>query len=169
MDFGIRAELPGDAAAVRALLTASFGGEDEARLVEELRSGGHVAVALVACSADAIVGYVLFSDLGAEIDGQVVSAVALAPLAVRSDYRKKGVGARLVDMGLQQCRIAGRKLAVVQGDPAYYARFAFSTAAAQGLSCPFSGAYLQALELRPFDPRMGSGKLTYAPPFGRFS
>lgn len=167
--ISIRTESEADQEAVHALLVAAFGGRDEASLVDDLRAGGDVVVALVACRGAEVVGHVLFSALSARIGGRRVPSVALAPLAVREQDRRHGIGARLVEEGLKRCRDAGYDLAVVLGDPAYYARFGFSCEAATRLTSVFSCPHLQALELRTGTLGDGHGTLVYAEPFGRFT
>ena len=112
--------------AIRALLTAAFGADVEADLADELRAEGYVVTALVASDASGVAGYVLFSDLAVEIEGRDIAGVVLAPLAVREDQRRQGLGARLVATGLDLCRKSGKHLVIVLGDPAYYEKFGFS-------------------------------------------
>lgn len=70
----IRDEQPADADAVRAVVTAAFGGPDEARLVDTLRHRPGV-FSFVATEDDAVVGHILFSP----VRGDMPSA---APLGV---------------------------------------------------------------------------------------
>ena len=123
---------------------------------------------LAAHDADGVASYVLFFRLKAQIDGREVAAAGLAPLAVREDCRRLGIGASLVSAGLAECRAGQAAFAVVQGDPGYYGRFGFSVAAAAGLRSAFSGPYLQALELLPGGLGSGAGELIYPAAFDRF-
>ena len=123
----------------RLLLTA-FSTPDEARLVERLREDGDAVLSLVAVEADAVVGHVLFSRLRAP-----AAALALAPLAVRADRRRRGIGARLVEAGLDRARREGWRAVVVLGDPAYYSRFGFRPEAVRGMASPYAGPALMGL------------------------
>jgi putative acetyltransferase len=128
----IRPERPGDAAAVRRLLEATFPTAAEADLVDRLRAGGKAAVALVAEDAGEIVGHIVFSPVTFE-PPVAVTAFGLAPMAVLPDHWKHGVGRRLVQNGLAECHARGACLVVVVGEPDYYRRFGFERASRHGL------------------------------------
>jgi hypothetical protein len=70
----VRNEQLEDRAAIRDVLIAAFPRQDEADLVDRLRSDGDSELSLVAIEADAIVGHILFSKLNAPL-----RALALAP------------------------------------------------------------------------------------------
>src|SRR5262249_9351273 len=78
-----------------------------------------------------------------------VEAAALAPLSVRPEHQKKGVGSALIQAGITACNARGLAGIVVLGHPKLYRRFGFSAAAARSLRAPFSGDAFMALELRP--------------------
>jgi len=61
----------------------------------------------------------------------------------------RGVGSRLVRGGLQRLAEAGCQVATLLGDPAYYARFGFSSDLAGRIEAPHRvrGAGFQAIEL----------------------
>ena len=140
----IRPETADDREAVRQLLLATFPTSDEARLVARLRGDGDAVLSLVAVEAEAVVGHVLFSRLLAP-----AAALALAPLAVRADRRRRGIGARLVEAGLDRARREGWRAVVVLGDPAYYRRFGFRPEAVRGMASPYAGPALMGLALAP--------------------
>ena len=60
MNCKIRAEKPGDVPGVREVNRLAFGRENEARLVDNLRSGTHARISLVASREDRIIGYIMF-------------------------------------------------------------------------------------------------------------
>jgi putative acetyltransferase len=143
----IRYARPGDHALIAAVVTAAFGGADEARLIEQLRADGDAMFELVAVEAGDVVGHVLFSRLWADREDLYA---ALAPLAVRPDRQRQGVGGQLVRAALETASEFGAVGVLVLGDPAYYGRFGFSPEAATRVDCPYSGlAALQALALQP--------------------
>ena len=76
----LRAEKTGDVDAVRQVNRQAFGQDAEGRLVDRLRDEGYARVSLVAEVDGRIVGHILFSDLPVVTDGQVIPAVALAPI-----------------------------------------------------------------------------------------
>jgi putative acetyltransferase len=143
----IKAEGAAHRDAIAALHRAAFGGDFEAGLVQRLHDDGLVAVSLVALEGADVIGHILFSTLDVEVDGRGVKAVALAPLAVRPDHQRQGIGARLIDAGIAQLRAQDWAAVIVLGHPAYYARFGFSAALARKLRSPYAGAAFMALEL----------------------
>lgn len=165
----IRPANEADDAEIQALLIEAFEGDGEAALVEGLRADDGVAAELVALNGGRVVGYVMFCDLHLEIAGAKVPAAGLAPLAVRDDCRRRGIGHALVLDGLARCAQAQRDVVIVLGDPAYYGRFGFSARMAQGLASVYAGPALQALELRPGALGQGVGRLTYPRAFDALS
>jgi putative acetyltransferase len=117
----------------------AFGQESEARLVENLRKSCsfNAQLSLVAIKEGRVVGHILFSPITIKTERGAVPAVALAPMAVRPEFQKQGIGSKLVREGLEQCRKLGHKVVVVVGHPNYYPRFGFASARAKGLEAPF--------------------------------
>ncbi|WP_114287100.1 GNAT family N-acetyltransferase [Candidatus Halocynthiibacter alkanivorans] len=157
----IRAERAGDQQAVHRLTEDAFGQPDEARLIGMLRADGDVALSLVAEEGGVLLGHVLFSPMAAP-----VRVLGLAPLSVAPHCQKQGIGALLVRKGLELARDTGWQAVFVLGDPGYYARFGFTSKAAEGFENPFAGPHFMALELHqgalstPF-------AVGYAPAFAR--
>jgi len=76
--------------------------------------------------------------------------MALAPVSVRPEWQRKGIGSALIRWSLDECRRDGHELVIVLGHPDYYPRFGFVTAMPLGVRCPFevpSEAFM-LLELR---------------------
>ncbi len=134
--------------------------------MERLRAEGSLGLALVAeHPAEGLLGMVAFPPLVLEGEAGVApKAVALAPLAVRPGAQRRGLGSRLVREGLVACRADDVALAIVLGEPAYYARFGFSLAAARFLASPYAGPYFMALALRP-EGEGGSWRVIHPAPF----
>ena len=143
----IRERREGDDAAIRRVVDAAFGRPAEFRLVEALRAANLAAVELVATRGEEIVGHLLMSALSVFIDDQPVPSLALAPLSVRPQQQGQGVGTALMEVGLDVARARQWDAIVVLGDPEYYARFGFTTEAAEHLESPYSGESFLALEL----------------------
>jgi putative acetyltransferase len=78
--------------AIRTVNEAAFGEAEEADLVDRLRSDGSALVSLVAERESAIVGHELFSRMWIDTTPGLVSAVALAPVAVVPDHQRSGIG-----------------------------------------------------------------------------
>jgi predicted N-acetyltransferase YhbS len=81
----IRAERPGDVAAIHGVHTASFPTDLESRLVDLLRGAGRLPVSLVAEVDGAVVGHIAFSPVTAA-SGAV--GVDLAPVVTERDVRR---------------------------------------------------------------------------------
>jgi putative acetyltransferase len=165
MSWEIRAEKPGDVPAVREVNRLAFGREDEARVVDDLRSGAHARISLVASREDKIIGHVMFSALSIETEYGSVEALALAPVAVVPEAQGQGVGSALIQEGLRRCVGLGHSVVIVLGDPDYYSRFGFSSALARKLRSRYSGEAFMALELTPQALNGVKGDVRYPPPF----
>ncbi|HEY6726630.1 MAG TPA: N-acetyltransferase, partial [Polyangiaceae bacterium] len=108
----------------------------EAALVDAFRTASRLAFSLVAVEREQVVGHVAFSPV--TINGEP-GPLGLAPLAVRSGRRRRGIAAELVREGLELCQAAGTGLVVVLGDPRYYARFGFELARRYALRDEYEG------------------------------
>jgi putative acetyltransferase len=161
----IRPETTADHAAVREVNRLAFGRQDEARLVEVLRDGGYVRASLVAEEGGRVVGHILFSDLPIVTAGEVVPALALAPMAVIPSHQRRGIGSTLVREGLRACAEVGHRIIVVLGHPEFYSRFGFSAKLAGRLKSPYSGPAFMALELVFGALEGAEGEVRYPPPF----
>jgi putative acetyltransferase len=165
MDLNIRTETADDCDAIRRVNREAFGGEDEARLVDALRAGGHVRLSLVAELDGQVVGHVLFSELAIVNETRSVPALALAPMAVLPAHQNQRIGAALIRAGLEMCRERGHHIVIVLGHKGYYPRFGFSAKLALPLESIYAGESLMALELTPDALRGVMGRVVYAPPF----
>ncbi|MBN8608877.1 MAG: N-acetyltransferase [Caulobacterales bacterium] len=154
-----------DDPAIRQILRHAFGGDDEANLVEHLRADGDALVELVSATDIALTGHILYSPLKIERAGEILSAAALAPVAVLPAFQRAGHGKALIEAGNAACADLGLSAIIVLGHPDYYPRFGFSAAAAESLQAPFSGPAFMALELRP-DALKAGGRVHYAKAFG---
>jgi putative acetyltransferase len=122
-----------------------------------------VVLSLVAAEGRRVVGHVLYSRL--TIDGRDVGASALAPISVDPWCRRRGIGTRLIEEAHRRLRARNESLVFVLGEPAYYARFGFTTEAAKSFRTPYDGEYMQALRLSADTP--ASGTVAYPVPFAR--
>ena len=152
MNATIRAEAPRDIEAIHRVNVAAFGQEEEARLVDALRDAGVLTVSLVAIADGAVVGHIAFSPVTVtRADGSSREGIGLAPMAVRPDAQRRGVGARMITEGLARLRAAGHRFCVVLGHPEYYPGFGFAPASRYGLRwehpCPDEA--FMALALTP--------------------
>ena len=159
----VRPAEPADHDAIRQVLLAAFPDATEADLVEQLRSGGHAEIELVAELDGAVVGHVLFSPMEAPF-----RALALAPVAVIPPRQRNGIGSALIEHGHDLARQGGWQAIFLVGEPEYYSRFGYSTDAAKPFGCAFAGPYFM---MRPIEQPLpaASGEVRYAPPFAELA
>jgi len=153
-----------DQAAVRRVLTAAFPTDAEADLVERLAADGDLALSFVAVSDGVVVGYAGFSRMRVTADGESVRALALAPVAVLPDHRRRGIARRLIERGLAAANGGGAVLVFVLGNPDFYGRLGFSTEVARPFASPYAGPALQAQWLSS-RRAVTSGRAEHAPAF----
>lgn len=165
----IRQAQPDDSDAIDRLVASSFATDDEAKLVGKLRATEDMLVELVADASGEIIGHVALSGMTVSVDDRHIAAAALAPVSVAERYRGKGIGATLCRDALRRWTKNGSGLALVLGDPAYYARFGFSSkAAASHLETPFPKAGDAFMLYDPSGLLKGvtGAKAHYPAPFG---
>ena len=120
----VRQARAADDDAIDELIAAAFdGGEAELDIVRAIRTLG-IAVPelqLVAEADGELIGHVLVSQ--AYLGGRSVPAIA--PLSVRPDRQRSGVGTALMAEVLALADAQGRPLVALLGHPSYYPRFGF--------------------------------------------
>jgi putative acetyltransferase len=163
----IRSERAGDVAAIRAVNRAAFDTPTEADLVDALREQAPAAIlSLVADEGGAIAGHILFSPV--TLSGNTdVKIMGLAPMAVRPDAQRRGIGSALVRAGLEHCAQADYDAVVVLGHADYYPRFGFAPASRFAIASEYDVAdeVFMALELKPAALAGKSGTIRYHPAF----
>ncbi len=165
----IRTEAPADILVVDQLLKSVFETEAEANLVMSLRENGNRTLSLVACEDDGeVVGFALFSPVS--VEGEHINWQGLAPLAVKAEYRKQGIGADLVKEGLSSLGELGYPACVVLGDPNYYQRFGFESADKFGFHSKWEvpKEAFQILALWESELEGHKGLIEYCPEFDVF-
>lgn len=140
MDIQIRHERQEDYLQIRELVRQAFAlaehsDGDEHNLIERLRLSPEYIreLSLVAVSGDIVLGHIMFS----KISVGHTEAIALAPLAVRADIQRRGIGRLLVTTGHELARRMGYSCSVVLGAPSYYSKFGYEKASAYGITAPF--------------------------------
>ena len=155
----IRDAKPADHEPIVQLVTAAFGRPDEARLVERLTTDGDTVLSLVAVEKGMILGHVLLSRMTAPI-----RALGLGPVAITPARQRSGVGRQLIAEAIERATAQGWQAMFVLGEPAYYGRFGFDAAQAEGYASPYAGPYLMVLPLG--GPLAATtGPIDYAPAF----
>lgn len=111
-----------DLEAVLKIYPLSFPDEDLVPLVKSLM-GREDVFSFVAVKDTQIVGHIVFTVCALESGKQ--QCVLLGPLAVHPNFMRRGIGANLIRMGIDQARSQAFAAVFVLGDPAYYERFGF--------------------------------------------
>jgi len=163
--MNIRQEMPSDWGGIDQLLRDAFAGNYEAELVERLRADNLIFVALVAEANKEIVGHIVLSWIATEMDGRPIRAAALAPMAVKSDHQRRGIGSGLAITAIERAEQSGVEALIVLGHPSYYPRFGFSAELARKLNSPFAGSAFMAMELRAGALSGTKGSVTYPKAF----
>lgn len=136
MSITVRTETMQDFEQVREVNILAFGNrEDEANLVERIRqSEGFVPrLSIVAELDSVIIGHLLMSKAEVKEEGKTHEVIALAPIAVRPEHQRHGIGKQLIEEGLRRCLELGFTIVLLIGHPAYYPKFGFRPARALGL------------------------------------
>ncbi|MBW4649692.1 MAG: N-acetyltransferase [Kastovskya adunca ATA6-11-RM4] len=136
--MNIRDETSSDYKAIAEVNREAFAQENEARLIEQIRDSDRYIpeLSLVAEAQGVIVGHILFSyiDLVGE---ETLPVLGLAPLAVRSQQQRQGIGSALVQAGLAKADARKEAIVIVLGHPQFYSRFGFEPAISYGIESPF--------------------------------
>jgi len=91
-------------------------GDEEVAIVRDLRAAGDVVAELAVVEDGAPVGHAMFSRVAAEPTSLRVAA--LAPVAVRIDRQRQGIGDSLIRAALVDCAASGIEAVIVLGDEA---------------------------------------------------
>lgn len=128
----IREERVADQAAISEITYAAFKGHPyhapgqeptEHLIVSRLRDANALSLSLVAVEDETIVGHVAFSPI--KIDGIESKWLVLAPMSIKPNRQKTGVGSKLIKEALRILLEQGVEGLVVLGYPEYYKRFGF--------------------------------------------
>ncbi|HIX15415.1 MAG TPA: N-acetyltransferase [Candidatus Hungatella pullicola] len=166
----IRQESPKDYKAIYQLIkeafaTAEHADGNEQDLVENLRKSSAFVpeLALTAEIDGDLAGYILFTKANVGSDEVLV----LAPLAVKPNYQKQGVGTALISEGHRIAKEMGYHYSVVLGSELYYPKFGYLPAVQLGIEVPqgISSENFMAIALEE-NAKPISGAIVYAKEFG---
>ncbi len=138
----IRTETSSDFDAIDQLNVRAFGNRgDESRLIERIRASEQYVpdLSLVAEIDREIVGHAMLSKAVIREQDRDTTVIVLAPIAVKPEFQKQGIGSKLIEEGISRCKSMGYGLVLLIGHPGYYPRLGFRPARQFGL------------ELRQFD------------------
>lgn len=161
----VRAERPGDEAAIAKVNAAAFADHPhsegtEPAIVARLREDGDLTLSLVAEDATGrIVGHAAFSaailstgDRGWE---------TLGPIAVLPECQARGIARAMLAEAERILRARGAKGIVLLGDPALYARLGFT----RDTPLHVNGPLAEYFHARAFVAAVPAASITFAPAF----
>jgi len=128
---------------VSALLGLAFPGSSyEVRLFEKLHKNNKTMHEWVCIHTNKIIAYIAFTNAYNDVD---VCGLHLAPLAVKPEFQKQGVGSELLRFALRQVVIKESTIFVL-GDPIFYQKFGFDPCTTP--ICPFDKNNAHFLSIR---------------------
>jgi putative acetyltransferase len=101
--------------------------QTEGYIINALRAAGALTVSLVAEVDGCVVGHVAFSPV--TISDGSDHWYGLGPVAVLPAFQGRGIGTALINEGLSALKSLGARGCVLVGEPAFYKRFGFKSAA----------------------------------------
>lgn len=167
----IRTETAADYEAVHQVNVLAFGDrEDEALLVEKIRrSEGFIPeLSIVAERDQEIVGHLLLSKAMLQDGENTYDVIALAPIAVKPDVQKQGIGKQLILEGIERCKALGYPFIFLIGHPEYYPKFGFKPARAYGFDLKqfeVPDDVFMVCELKEGELQKNKGELIYPKSF----
>lgn len=149
----------------------AFEQDSEARLVNSLRNNQEAFIpelSIVAIDNNKIVGHILFTKIKIVQDNQTeTESLALAPMAIRPEFQRKGIGGQLIKSGLDRAKELKYKSVIVLGHEHYYPKFGFVPANKWNIVSPYNVPtnVFMALELVEDGLKNTSGLVKYAKEF----
>jgi predicted N-acetyltransferase YhbS len=118
-----------------AFQTAKVSDGNEQDFVNKLRASMNYIpqLALVAEEDSKLVGHIMLTKTYVTMGNSKFDALLLAPLSVRLEYRRRGIGSKLVRQSFELAKNLGHSFVFVVGDPAFYGRFGFTSSALFGI------------------------------------
>lgn len=169
MPLTIRQEQPEDYQAVYQINKKAFGQKAEANLVDALRQSDAFVpeLSLIAELDNQLVGHILFTKIKIVNDEKETESLALAPMAVRADFQKQGIGGQLIREGLKRAAALGFGSVIVLGHEHYYPKFGFEPASKWGIKAAFDvpDEVFMAIELIPNALENVNGTVQYPKEF----
>ncbi len=139
----IRKLIPEEYAKTSAMLVQAFPGSAyEAQLVETLHRNGKSMHEWVCIHINKVIAYIAFSNA---YNGMAVCGLHLAPLAVKPEFQRQGIGSELLRFALRQDVIKDSTIFVL-GAPAFYQKFGFEPCPMP--LCPFDRNNVHFLSIR---------------------
>lgn len=166
-DVRYRAERPGEASAVRAVVAAAFATEPVVpKLVDALRESPDWidGLSFVAELDGQIVGHILFTRSLLDAPTRLVDVLVLSPVSVAPAEQGRGIGSSLIRFGLAEVARRTEPLVFLEGSPTFYGRLGFEAGGLHGFRRPslrIPEPAFQVYMLPAYEPWM-TGTLVYS-------
>lgn len=168
----IRQETQDDFKEIFEINLSAFRQDKEARLVNALRNNQDAFIpelSIVAIdSKTKIVGHILFTKIKIVQDNQPeMESLALAPMAIRPEFQRIGIGGQLIKSGLEKAKELKYKSVIVLGHKHYYPKFGFVPANKWNIISPYDvpTTHFMAIELVKDGLKNVIGLVKYAKEF----
>lgn len=92
----------------------------------------------VALENEKIIGSIFFSRMTFETE---INAFILSPVAIHTNYQRKGVGQKLINFVIKHLKEKGVELVFTYGDPKFYSKVGFSLISEKLVKAPLTLTY----------------------------
>lgn len=144
MTFTTRQEISNDYQKVSEIIEEAFRNVEmsdhkEHFLVERLRnSDAFIAeLSIVAENENEIAGHILLTEIKIKNGSKAFDSLALAPLSVKPNFQKQGIGGKLIKEAHKKAKELGFTSIVLLGHEDYYPKFGYELTSKYGISLPF--------------------------------
>lgn len=165
---------PHDLPAICRLIEEAFASVQESDhreqfLVERLLSSPSFIpeLSLTAWIQNELVGYILLTEIEILSKAGSTPTLSLAPLAVRPDFQRQGIGAALIEEAHKRAAELNYETVLVLGHKDYYPRFGYKKAGDFGIIFPFEvpPEFCMVKELTPGAASRAAGQVKYPEAF----
>ena len=164
----VRSESTDDLRAIDVVNLSAFEGEEEAKLVADLRKLPDYSAdySLVAEFNGRLVGHLMLTPGQLTFNGEKTPVLLLAPMSVVPSQSHRGIGTELVEAAISLGKEKGFAAIIAAGQPDYYARLGFEPCSKQGIQCnlPVPEDRVMMIELDANAISEG-GMVNYSSPF----
>jgi len=123
----------------KAFETLDISDHTEQFLVERLRKTNAFIpeLSIVAEYDNQIVGHIMLTKIKIENDNDSFESLTLAPVSVKPEFQRQGIGGKLITESHRIAKELGYKSIVVVGHETYYPKFGYRPASTYNITCSF--------------------------------
>lgn len=163
----IRETTSDDFDAIMNVEKEAFGYDKEAKLTADLLADktSEPLVSLLAFYNDEPIGHILFTRAYFSEQAEQPMMHILAPLAIKPEYQRQGIGGLLIKAGIEKLQAIGSHIVFVLGHKEYYPKYGFiPDADSLGYPAPYpilgeNAAYWMAQPISSTGFEIGKGKI----------